>query len=219
MPSKATVRRLLETADYSAVAELAAHRRRIFGALVSLTYDADPDVAWRAVEALGVAAARVAPQDPAAVREVLRRLFWLIQEESGGICWRAPEAMAEIVHRCPEAFADYVPIIVSLLAEMAEEDLHHFRAGVLWAIGRLGPVARPHVDRALPGIAAALEHRDPQVRGMAVWCLIQIGHGDRVAQRPALRSDEELVDFYDGGTLRRVTIRTLAAPAGTTGDG
>jgi len=46
-----------------------------------------------------------------------------MSEESGGICWRAPEAMAEITRRRPDLCADYVPIVVSLITEMAEEDL------------------------------------------------------------------------------------------------
>ena len=40
---------------------------------------------------------------------------------------------------------------------MAEEDLEHFRAGVLWAIGRLGSLAGEHAADVLPAILAALD--------------------------------------------------------------
>ena len=139
---KKQIRQLLEHRDIEGLADLAARKRRVLGLLVSLTFDSDPLVGWRAVEGMGVAADRIAEDDPDFVRQHLRRLYWLLSEESGGICWRAPEAMAEIVGRRPRMFADYVPIVVSLIDQMAEQDLAHFRPGILWAIGRLGSLAR-----------------------------------------------------------------------------
>lgn len=185
----------------------------MLGTLVSLTYDADVRVAWRAVEAMGVVAARLADEEPGAVRELLRRLMWLITEESGAICWRAPEAMAEIVARCPDSFGDYVPIVVHLLLETAEEDLAHFRAGILWAIGRLGPLAAPLVDEVLPAVRAALDHPDAQVRAMAVWCLGRIGRADVLVDRAELTSDEGGADVYEDGLLRRTTVARLTETA------
>ena len=79
---------------------------------------------------MGQAASRVAERDHRSVRDHLRRLLWLMSEESGGICWRAPEAMAEIVHRTPRLFSEYAPVVMSLLHEMAEEDLQHFDRGL-----------------------------------------------------------------------------------------
>ena len=153
MPSiKKQIRQLLQDRDLDGLADLAGRKRRSLGLLVSLTFDSDPLIAWRAVEGMGAAADRIAEDDPDFVRQHLRRLYWLLNEESGGICWRAPEAMAEIVRRRPDMFADYIPIIVSLIEEMAEEDLSHFRPGILWAIGRLGHLAESDVDAAFDTI-------------------------------------------------------------------
>lgn len=185
--------------------------RRVLARLVPLTYDADPLVAWRAVEAMGVVAERLSESDPDAVREHLRKLFWLITEESGGICWRAPEAMAEIVRRRPDRYGDYVPIVVHLILEMAEEDLAHFRPGLLWAIGRFGLLGAEYLDDVLPAMVAALEHPDPQVRGMAVWALGEVGCGDILAGREALLADEGLVELYEDGVLVTTTPGALAA--------
>jgi hypothetical protein len=191
------------------IAALAEGRRRVLGTLVSLTFDADDLVAWRAVEALGVATARVADRDTAFAREQLRRLLWLITEESGGICWRAPEAMAEIVAHRPDLFDDYVPIVVHLLLETAEEDLEHFRPGILWAIGRLGPLARTCVADVLPAIEAALDRPDAASRGMAVWCLGRVGHTRALVARPELAADAASVALYQEGELRPVTVALL----------
>jgi hypothetical protein len=159
---------------------------------------------------MGVAAERIAQEDPDCVRDHLRRLYWLLSEESGGICWRAPEAMAEIVRREPALFHDFVPIIVSLVQEMADEDLTHFRAGILWAIGRLGPTADKPLDAVLPTITACLDHSDPQVRGMAVRCLAQVGQANIVVGRPDLLGDEGPVDLYEDGRLNRTRVCQLA---------
>jgi AraC family transcriptional regulator of adaptative response/methylated-DNA-[protein]-cysteine methyltransferase len=206
---KQRLRKLLEGRDLDGVAEEAQRHRRTLGALLSLTFDPDPLIAWRAVEATGVAAQHIADDAPNVVREHLRRLFWLMSEESGGICWRAPETMAEIVRRRPDLFGDYIPIVVSLILELAEEDLDHFRGGVLWAIGRLGVLADDHIDHALSTITAALDHGDSQIRGTAVWCLEQVGRANLLAGRPALRSDEGTVELYEDGLLSRAVVRDL----------
>jgi hypothetical protein len=206
---KSLLRELLVEGRLEEIAGLARQKRRVLASLVSLTYDADPLVGWRAVEAMGRAAAAIAPADPQCVRNHLRRLYWLLSEESGGLCWRAPEAMAEIVCRAGPAAAEYGPIILSLPVSMAAEDLEHFRSGILWAIGRLGPAAAPQLDICLPAVAAALDHADSQVRGMAVWCLGQVGRKDLLAARRDLPGDEGVVDFYEDGCLGRTSVGGL----------
>jgi len=207
---KKQLRNLLVHRDFDSLADLAARKKRVLGLLISLTFDRDPLIAWRAVEALGVAANRIADDDPESVRQLLRRLVWMISEESGGICWRAPEAMAEIVRHRPQLYGDFVSIVVTLIEEMADEDLDHFRPGILWAIGRLGPLAREELDGVLDTVEPCLEHTNPQVRGMAAWCLGRCGHNELVARHEALLSDIDPVDHYDNGELNRVTVGELA---------
>jgi len=206
---KGTLRGLLVGARFDDIVAIAGERNRVLGLLVSLTYDRDAVVAWRAVEALGRAAARVAERNPDVVRDHLRRLLWLLSEESGGVCWRAPEAMAEIVSRAPDRFADYVPIVVHLICEMAEEDLSHFRVGMLWAIGRLGSLAVPHVADVAPVMVACLDHADPQVRGTALWALARVGQRDVVLRSAHLRDDEGPVERYDHGEVTQTTVGAL----------
>ncbi len=210
---KKRLRKLLQQQSIDEIAEWAARRHRILSTLISLTFDADPLTAWRAIEAAGAAAERIAQDDPDCVRDHLRRLYWLLSEESGGVCWRAPEIMAEIIRRGPTLGAEYTPIVVSLLNEMAEEDLDYFRTGTLWAIGRLGDVAADHVEAVLHTITSALDDSDPQVRGMAVWCLGQVGRAKLLADRPDLLSDEAAVDLYEDGALQRTSVGQLVRRA------
>ncbi len=210
---KHELRALLANRDLAAIAELAGQATRVLGALVPLTFDRDPLIGWRAVEAMGIAAERIAERDPGAVREHLRRLNWLMTEESGGICWRAPEAMAEIVARLSNAYAEFVPIVVHLLVETAAEDLRHFRAGMLWAIGRLGPVAAPYVADVVPAMVECLRHPDPAVRGTAVWALSRIGHANPLAAYTELADDAGSLEVYEGGELGRTTVGALVRRA------
>ena len=209
LPINRALRELLEEGDLERIAQMAVRRKRVLGSLISLTFDPQPRIVWRAVEAMGAAAERIAEEDPQVVRDHLRRLYWLISEESGGVCWRAPEAMAEIVRRRPQQFADYVPIVVCLIDNMAKEDLDHFHPGVLWAIGRLGPLVGENLPAVLPAIRAALDHDDPQVRGMAVWCLGEVGQAELVGGRTDLLMDSGPVDLYEDGRLARTSVGRL----------
>lgn len=207
--TKRALRALLELGLMEDVARMAGNTHRVLGSLVPLTFDPDPLIGWRAVEAMGVAARVIAERDADFVREHLRRLHWLLSEESGGTCWRAPEAMAEIVRQRPDRFGDYVPIVTTLLVEMAPEDLEPFRAGILWAIGRPGPLAADGLDDVLPAVVAALDHAEPQVRGMAVWCLGATGRTGLLSEWPALRHDGGIVMLYENGALHRTTVGRL----------
>lgn len=210
---KKILRPLLLEGRLGEVADLAQKRRRTLGVLVSLTFDEDPLVGWRAVEAMGLATSLIADDDPQPVINHLRRLHWLLSEESGGLCWMAPQAMAEIVRHRPDLFADFIPIVVHLLLDMADEDLEGFRAAILWAVGRLGSLAEDHVDALRPAIVSSLDDPDPQVRGTAAWCLEQIRQGDLLEDRPDLLDDKGWTDLYEKGTLDRTKVAALARRA------
>ena len=212
-PLKRKLRELLDEGLLEQVADLAVRRKRVLGELVARTFDSSDLIGWRAVEAMGMAADRIAEHDPEYVRDHLRRLYWLLSEESGGLCWRAPEAMAEIVCRRPTLFADYVGVVAHLIVSRVEEDLERFRPGALWAIGRLGPLAADHLQDVLPAVASALDHDDPKVRCIAVWCLDQVGQSKLLADRPDLLADDGSVDLYEGRLLGRTTVRELVRRA------
>jgi methylated-DNA-[protein]-cysteine S-methyltransferase len=207
------LRELLIADDQDAVAALADDDHRVLGALITLTYDADPDLAWRALHGLGRAAEQIADREPDAVRNYLRRLFWLITEESGGICWFAPQGLAEIAGRRPDRFGDFIPVTINLLNEMAEEDLEHFRPGTLWAIGRLGPLAAEHLADVEEQLVAALDHDDPRVRGLAVWAMGETGWTAPVEARPRLLEDHATLRLFDDGTLGTTSVADLARRA------
>jgi hypothetical protein len=121
--------------------------------------------------------------------------------------------MAEILWHRPILFADYVPIVTSLIVNLEEEDLEHFRAGTLRAIGRLAEAGADHIHDVISSVTFALDDSNPQVRGMAVWCLREVGRAGLLADRPDLLADEEPVDLYEDGVIRRTTVSQLVRRA------
>lgn len=209
---KTRLRNYLASYDLEAIGTLAVSQRRVLSYLVALTYEQDTLLAWRAVEAFGAAAARIADRDPEFVRVHLRRLFWLLSDESGGIGWRAPELIGEVLRQRPAQFTAFMPILASLL-DMAAEDAGRFRAGTLWAIGRVAEKAPDPMQVALPWVASCLDNADPQVRGLAACCLGRLGRGDLVAAQPALLTDDSPVTLYTAGALSTITVSALAVAA------
>jgi len=108
------VRNWLLQGDFSSILEIAHRQKRILSLLTALTYDPDAQVSDRAIEATGLAAEHIARHDPEFVRNYILRLFWLANEESGGVCWRAPELIEKIIMACPQ-FNYFHPMLTSLV--------------------------------------------------------------------------------------------------------
>lgn len=207
---KERVRGLLASDRLEDVAELATVRRRVLGSLVALTFDPDPLVVWRSIEGMGMSVERLGRSNPGYVKDHVRRLYWLITEESGGVFWRAPECMAECCARLPGLLRDHLPIAFHLLETLEEEDLEHFRPGALWAVARLADLARNDLPPLLPLVVDALDRPDPQARGMAVWCLGSAGEAEVLAAREDLPGDEGPVQLYRNRSLEDTTVGRLA---------
>ena len=212
-PLKDVLGELLHRGDLEAIADLSTRRRRALGGLLSWTYDADPLMVWRAIEAMGLAASRVAEKSPGAVREHLRRMLWLLSDESGGVCWHAPEGLAEIVSRRPDVFEDYIRLTVLLIENIEKEDLLPFLPGTLWAIGKLADVGGEHIERVLPAVVSALDATDSQTRGMAVWCLGRLGRSDIIDRDPDLLTDHGQVQVYEDRAIHHRTVADIALRA------
>jgi len=84
-----------------------------------------------------------------------------------------------------------------------------FRTGVLWAVGRLASVARADVELLLPEVVPSFADPDPNVRGLAVWCVLQAGRRDLTGSYPSLAADETPVEIYREGEFHTTSTREL----------
>lgn len=206
------IRNCLVKNDQAQILELAKQNKRMLSYLAALTYDPEQLIAWRAISALGVTAGWYADYDLEFVRIHLRRWIWLLNDESGGIGWRAPEAMGEIIRANPQNLSEFIPILISTL-DMEPEDAPPFRAGTLWALGRLAQVVPDQIYAALAAITACLSDPAPQTRGMAVWCISQMKSAQAVDNWKALLEDKKTVLIYQDGQIIQHSIAELAAQA------
>ncbi len=194
----------LQESDYKSLLELWSKDRRVIRTLISLTYDKESVIAWRAIEAIGLLTKVMSEEKSEDVRNLAGRLLWMIRDESGGIGWSAPEILGEIIRNNPELCADLVSVLISF----HEEGM--LRSGVLWAIGRIAEVSKGLVISALPIVVSYLNDPELHIRGMAIWSLGKIGPDSYSDVLKNLISDRRMVIIYDEGELQRTTIGELA---------
>ena len=138
--SKTVARELLESRDLAGISEWAASQRGVLRVLFSFTYDSSDLIRWRAIEAIGKVAAVVFKSYPEKIKDFIRRLLWLMNDESGGLGWYAPEVFGEILVNIPELVDEYGSLIPPYLHE------EPFEAGSRFAIYRIAlspPVSSP----------------------------------------------------------------------------
>jgi hypothetical protein len=172
------LRGLLRAGEFEKIVQIAGNQRRVLSYLTAISYEDDLQISQRAIEAIGMAAARLADDDPEYVRVHLRRQMWLLSDESGGIGWHAPEIMGEIVYHRAQFFAEFIPLIISIL-DMEAEDAERFRRGALYAIGRLAHSLPPQeLARAKTLVTPCLNDQDAQIGEMARWCLEKLSESE-----------------------------------------
>ncbi len=190
--------------------------------LLSFLFHPVPLVKWRAVTALGLVVNRMADENVEAARNIMRRLIWSLNDESGGIGWGSAEAMGEIMAANETLAREYCCILLSYVQDEGnplENPL--LERGVLWGIGRLAQ-GRPEL---LGGcgchLVPYLRSEDPIHRGFALWALGFLKERLPVRELAALMEDRSEIQIYESGALISVRICDLAGRLceGVSGDG
>lgn len=206
-PLKKEIAALLEKKEYSALARLSLADKKIISILISLSYDKNDPISWRAMEAIGIAAKEISEPYPETVRNIAGRLLWMIRDESGGIGWSVPEILGEIVRNTPVLCADIAPIIASFHEEIM------LCPGVLWALGRMGRINDETVNYAVPIILSYLKSDDNTLRGYAARALGEMGSEENSAELEDLKQDTSRIRFYNDGELKEISVGELASGA------
>ncbi|MFO7606809.1 MAG: HEAT repeat domain-containing protein [Desulfurivibrionaceae bacterium] len=187
-------------------------RHHLINFLIGFLCHTDEMVKWRAVTALGQLVAALADEDMEAARIVMRRFMWMLNDESGGIGWGVPEAMAEVMACHAGLAGEYAHMTV---ANMREEgnflELPMLQRGLIWGIGRLAG-ARPELMREKKAglyLTQYLDSADPEVRGRAVWAFGRLDEPppEKISQ---LQDDPAKVTIYRHPELKTCTVGELA---------
>ncbi len=141
---------------------------QVINALFPFLYHGDLKTRSSAIVTLALTVARLANQDMEGARNVVRRLMWNLNDESGGIGWGSPEALGEILARHEDLAREYVHILVSYArrdANFIENEI--LQRGLLWAILRVWQAWPALLAGAKLDIHPYLESKDAAVRGLS----------------------------------------------------
>ncbi len=197
------VRTLLQAADFTGLAQLAAQVRGLPELLLMFSYDPTDLLSWRAVEGLGY----VAAAQPHQVQKIIHRLLYLLNEDSGSAGWGAAAALGEIARHHLPLMRDIIPMFCGFLEEQFS------RPGMLWGIARLAEVNPQVLKETIPFLLPCLRDPDPKVQGLSAWCLGRLKAPEAREALGALQDNEQEVQIYDRGGLNRTTVGQLAREA------
>ncbi len=184
----------------------------LFAALCS----EDEEIKWPAVTAMGFLVADLAGRDLDGARNILRRMMWSLNEESGGIGWGLPEAIGEILARNDGLAREYAPFLVSYLRPGGNFlDFEPLLQGALWAVARLAE-SHPQILQSLDAhsrLLPFLNSPNASARGYAILALGRIGKKESLQALEAFLQDETEIPLYENQEFRRVRISQLARKA------
>jgi len=189
---------------------------KLLNPLFSAICSASEKTKWNAVSAMGATVARLADQNMEAARIVMRRFMWSLNDESGGIGWGTPEAMAECL-ACHGGLAqEYTKILVSFMREDGFYlELPALQRGLMWGLSRLALV-RPELLRdwqAPRYLLPYLDSEDPIVRALAARALGLLQVEEAAAKIKPCSDDITEFSLYAEDRLSTVTTGQLAREA------
>ncbi len=205
MATKGEVVECLKQNDFPRLLDLAEGTKGIFRILISLTYDKEDVLSWRAIEAIGLIAGKRAKADPAGVRGLVQRILWMMREESGNNPWSAPEMLGEIVRNSPDEFSDIAPIIVSFHDEAI------LRRGVLRAIVRISETRPDLMECASSIIGQYLRDPDAVTRYYALLAAGNLLLRKLLPEVETLQQDAAEVKIYRHRNLEKTELATAAS--------
>ncbi len=188
----------------------------LFSALCSST----ELIKWHAISCFGSVVSRIADRDIEAARIIMRRFLWSLNDESGGIGWGAPEAMAEIMLQNDTLFSEYIHMLISYMREDGPEmlqdgnylELPALQRGLLWGIGRL--LLGRQQEMLSRGVANDLKlyltSTDKIVQGIAAWCLGMCANNRIIKDLHVLTKIDTTFNIYINGRLEEVSVADLA---------
>lgn len=159
----------LNSQDYQKIAEMVETNHSLVSKLISLSYDKDDLIAWRAIQSFKEISIRLTPIDQNFMRNTIRRLLWSMSDESGGIGWSACEILGMIISANVKEYSDVIPLLWSF----REEEM--FKSGVMWAIYHIALIDRDALYFVCEELLQFLTDKNPYVRVYSLSSLNTIG--------------------------------------------
>jgi len=149
---------LLVKRDWSRLIEWYMNERGAVRVLMSLLYDQSPLIRWRTVEAFGIVSAELSKSEMEAVRQIIRRFFWGMNDESGNLIRNAPESIGEILFNVPSLIDEYGLVLASFQKE------EPFERGVHAALARISRLQPDFLNSISENLESSFNNSDPAIK-------------------------------------------------------
>lgn len=205
---KEAIIKILLKRDFTELKLWAKQTRNPLRIMNSLLFESDPLICYRALEGLGIIAALGAEGNLERLRKMIRRFFWMMNDESGNVGWYAAEAIGEILRNVPKLIAEYGHMLPPFLAE------EPFEKGTRIAIARVAEIDKACFDMpVIKKLIQTLDDPNPNIRGTSIIALKVLGAEEARELIKSLESDETRIDLYDfkTGEIEKITIGKLAS--------
>ncbi|WP_421904057.1 DVU0298 family protein [Maridesulfovibrio sp.] len=175
-------------------------------------------VRWHGVTCFGKVISRMVEEDAPKARIVMRRIMWMLNEESGGCAWGVPEAMGEIAAVNDQMAAEYGKILLSYSHEDEEGPENYLEfptllRGAVWGVARMAQTRQKIAAQATDDLIRFLSYPDPVIQGTACWALGGLKSPESVKKLEALTDNDTVIDIYKDSSLQSVTVGRLAQEA------
>jgi len=216
---------LLALKDWDAIeVELSKYEaKELVNHLFTSICSIDEILKWNGVRAFGYVVPVIACENTESARIIMRRFLWSLNDESGGIGWGAPEAMAEIMVGSDSMFQEYVHMLLSYMRgdgpELVQDgnflELPALQQGLLWGVARL--LSCRHEEMINRGVekdlGQYLNSPDQIVQGIASLCASMCTDATLIEDIEPLMDNNFSFNLFWGGEHRPVTVADLAATA------
>jgi hypothetical protein len=188
----------------------------IIHGLFSCLCSSSEKVRWYSISVFGRVMARLADEELEKARVVMRRFMWMLNDESAGIGWGVPEAIAETLACHARLAEEYAHILVSFMREEGFYlELEALQRGLMWGLGRAAQQRRALLleNKAAVYLRPYLDSQDPTVRGLTAWAFGNLRAPGAEKKLESLCKDDSQIRLYEQGQFSAVTVGELAAKA------
>ena len=195
-------------------------QKNLLNPLFSCLCHTEERVRWHSVSSFGFIVPKIGEKDLEQARTVMRRFLWMLNDESGGIGWGVPEAMAEVMHHSLPLGKEYLHMLVSYTVDDGPElfqdgnflELDLMQEGVLWGLCRVAPRYR---DKLIylgvgDGLQVYFDSLNPRVRGLVCRLAGELELSVYRDQLVDLLEDPGELRLYDQGRFEVLTVGELA---------
>ncbi|MGI9568250.1 MAG: DVU0298 family protein, partial [Desulfobulbia bacterium] len=165
----------------------------------------------------------IAVDDIEEARVIMRRFLWMLNDESGGIGWGVPEAMAEVMYHSHPLSWEYLHMLVSYTLDdgpaMFQDgnflELDLLQEGVMWGLCRVAPIYKDELLNLGLGenIDVYFCSKNSCVKGLACRLAGLLNLKEHRLSIAAALQDLRPVRLYHEGQIVESTVAELAEAA------